>query len=195
MASAVDPSVSRHLARKTAFERRRPDPLGVRDGDVDRRMRRRSRSATSVAAGRADHRRRHASRGFAAASSSSTCVSSVDDTTTRDADSPNSVAAIAMPRPRRPTPRIDRPQRRCRRCRSSTPRARRPAAVGAVVRRSHQRWSTPASTSSVCSALRRPDRAPAACPQIRPCTTLQVLAAAELAARCRRAARRRRPRA
>ena len=158
------------------------DPLGV----VDRHDRSRSapptairsrlppvwpmtRAGTPAAAARCEHRRH-----VAPAST---------ETTTRDADSPNSAAATfdrAVARDARR--RRSRPRRRCRRCRSSTrrasPRGRRRSSRAPTAPAARP----PASTSSACSARSAVEieRRRHAAHQI--VHDLQVLAAAELAA-------------
>ena len=113
----------------------------------------------------------------AAAACRSTAVDvarATTDTTTREADSPNSAAAIVDARGRATLDRFDRRlRRRCRRCRSSIRRAsppgRRPssrAPSGSAARRR-------ASTSSACSARSASRSSAGGTPRTRSCTTFR----------------------
>ena len=180
------------LRRNTARSRSTTTRSASSTGTIDHRLAA-DRDAQPVSAGLADDR-----AGTPAAAARCEHLASrrpaTTETTTRDADSPNSAAAtftraIARDRARRRS----RPRRRCRRCRSSTPRAsprgRRRSSRAPIESAARPR----ASTSSV---LQRAlgleiERRRHAAHQI--VHHLQVFAAAELAAALAEQDDRRRP--
>ena len=170
-------SILRCSPCEVTLERRRPDLFSFGRRDSRSRRLAANRDREPRAAGRADHLRRHA--GSAASCSSACAIARRTDTTTRDADSPNSVAEASAPRS--PGRRhVDR-RGRCRRCRTRT----RPASRRARRRSSRGPIAAAAAAAAASAARSAPARASRSSaggiPGTRPCTTFEVLAAAELA--------------
>ena len=131
------------------------------------------RDPQPIAAGLADHARRHVRRRRALAAPRVTS-SGTTETTTRDADSPKSAAASFDARIARDVDAVDRrPRRRCRPCRSSTRRAsppgRRPSSRARIESAARRR----ASTSSCCSARSASRSSAGGTPRTRSCTTFR----------------------
>ena len=148
---------------------------------VDRRARPSTDDPDAIAADAPDHVRR-ARRPPRQAPAARRRRLRLTDTTTRDADSPNSVAMSRNAADRR----RDTPPRRRRRRRPVSKQhsasVTREAAFGAVVRRPDESRRPRPRPAAAAAPPRAARSSAGGTPRIRPCIDLQILAAAELAA-------------